>query len=635
MISTGMPVSIQKIAKYAKYFDLIVLHEPGITVAFHDISKKLFRSSEFISSEQIDQESPFRAHLLIVYGSYSFLKSPEVRSVITNAQTFESFIFTPDTSNINLYKLALIYRSFGVDQPPVDDDGFALSLMGVFSSLIKKYNDSILSNYERNISEFSEHFFWIYKEGKTIYANDTFKRKLNIKQLSEIDPQFKIPEIASLVKTSGTSQKIARKMSLNGEEKDYFIAHQPLKEGEFLISITPLSADLDENKKQLHNRMNFIELLKNAFVVHKRENEPIPVLVMYIENADKIIEMRGEDVYNDVCKEILKHIVSTFDSDIEIAQWHKDIFTLLASSIPFSTLKQNLESFHQGLEIEFSVAGISPVINSYIIDMHGVELNRAVGIIDHINQKQLFSRDLSHLIHFEISAAEHEIDDHQQAIHYLEKMILTNTSIKLLNFYKGIRINTAAKLIKISDDMVYVAIEKIQGYAMKLEQNVVIQGPNIPFDILASVKIVDIAKKIAILSKFEPLQSSGNNRQYIRIQSDHRMHVTISSGKSVISGTILDISIKSIACKLSVSKLPLRLNAPVNLQFTLPLESAEEGMVNMSISGKVQYVQEGDDFTKLVVELDLIEPYESHLIEYIYARQQALVNEIKMIANKL
>lgn len=628
-------MSIQKIAKYAKYFDLIVFHESDITPSFREISKKLFRSAEFITTEHINQKIPFCSHLLIVFGSYNFLKSTEVRSAVTNAQAFESFVFTPDTSNINMYKLALMFRSFGVDQPPADDDGFAMSLMGVFSSLIKKYNDSILTNYERNISELSEHFFWIYKEGKTVYVNDTLKRKLEIKQLSEVDQQLNIPEISSLVKASGTSQKIVRKLILNGEEKDYFIAHQPLKEGEFLITMVPLSGNVNENKKQLHNRMNFIELLKNAFVVHVGENEPIPVLVMYIENGDKIIEMRGEDVYNDVCKEILKHIESAFDSDIEIAQWHKDIFTLLALSIPFSTLKQNLESFHQGLNIEFSVAGISPVINSYIIDMHGVELNRAVGIIDHINQKQLFSRDLSHLIHFEISAAEHEIDDHQQAIHYLEKTILSNTSVKLLNFYKGIRINTAAKLIKISDDMVYVAIEKIQGYAMRLEQNVVIQGPNIPFDILASVKIVDIAKKIAVLSKFEPLESSGNNRQYIRIQSDHRIHVTISSGKSVISGTILDMSIKSIACKLSVSKLPLRVNAPVNLHFTLPLESAEEGMVNMSVAGKVQYVQEGDDFTKLVVELDLIEPYESNLIKYIYARQQALINEIKMIANKL
>ena len=168
-----MKVSIQKIAKYAKYFDLIVLHEPDIIPSFREISKKLFRSAEFITTEQINQEIPFRSHLLIVCGSYNFLKSTEVRSAVTNAQTFESFVFTPDTSNISLYKLALMFRSFGVDHPPADDDSFAMSLMGVFSSLIKKYNDSILTNYERNISEFSEHFFWIYKEGKTVYANDT------------------------------------------------------------------------------------------------------------------------------------------------------------------------------------------------------------------------------------------------------------------------------------------------------------------------------------------------------------------------------------------------------------------------------------------------------------------------------
>ncbi|WP_295055603.1 PilZ domain-containing protein, partial [Sulfuricurvum sp.] len=121
----------------------------------------------------------------------------------------------------------------------------------------------------------------------------------------------------------------------------------------------------------------------------------------------------------------------------------------------------------------------------------------------------------------------------------------------------------------------------------------------------------------------------------IRIQSDHRMHVTITTAKSVISGTILDISIKSIACKLSVSKVPLVLESKVNLQFNLPLERFDGGMVTMVIPGKIQYIQEGDEFTKVVVDISLEEPYESYLVEYIYARQQALVNEIKTIANKL
>ena len=103
----------------------------------------------------------------------------------------------------------------------------------------------------------------------------------------------------------------------------------------------------------------------------------------------------------------------------------------------------------------------------------------------------------------------------------------------------------------------------------------------------------------------------------------------------LISGNILDISIKSIACRLSVSKVTLKLHSKVNFQFNLPLERFDEGMVSMSISCKVQYIQEGEDFTKVVVELDLIEPFESYLIEHIYTRQQALVNEIKTIANKL
>lgn len=629
-------MSIQKIAKYAKHFDLVVLYESEESLAFSETAQSLFRSTRFIPLEQINESLPIQSHLLILCGSYTSFKNHQVWTLLSSSHSLETVVFTPDTNNINIYKIALSLRALAVSPLPTDEETFAGALINVFPSLIKKHNELIVTNYERLISEFSENLFWIQNQGKTVYANDTLKRKFNIKNLSEIDQQFQNKEIASLIQTTGISQKIISSKDASGDEREYFVSHQPLnKDGDCLVSMIPVVGSLDNNEKRLHNRMNFIELLKDSFVVHKRENEPIPVIVMYIENAERIIELRGEDIYNDVCKEILKCIELNFDPEIQIAQWHKDIFTILASSVSLGDLKHSLEKFHQGLGIEISIDGALPVINSYIVDMHGVELNRAIGIIDHINQKQLFSRDLTHLIHFEISASEHEVDQKQQAIHYLEKMILTNTSVKLLNFYKGIRISTAAKLVKISDEMVYISIEKIQGYAMKLEQNVVIQGPGIPFDILANVKIVDVAKKIAVLTKFEPMQASGNNRQYIRIQSDHRMHVTISSGKSVISGNILDISIKSIACRLSVSKVTLKLHSKVNLQFNLPLERFDEGMVSMSISGKVQYIQEGEDFTKVVVELDLVEPFESYLIEYIYTRQQALVNEIKTIANKL
>lgn len=628
-------MSIQKVSKYAQHFDLLVLHEADATVPFQSSAQSLFRTCDCRSIDQIKEDDLFNVHLLVVCGSLEFLKKPELRTLINRIQTLESVIFSTDYTNPNVLRIALAFRSFNVYNTPQNEDDFANVMLGIFATLVKKHNELILSNYDRTISEFSNHLFWVHKGGKTLFANDTLKRKFGIKNLSELDRLFDDKEFSDLIRTVGIAQKLITRKEKSGESKEYFVTQQPLKEGELLVTMIPLSAPLTKREKQLHNRMSFIELLKDAFVIHKRENEAIPVIVMYIENAEKIIQMRGEDVYNDVCKEILKLVESNFDLDVHVAQWHKDIYTVLAPGIELNDLKRRLERFHQNLGIEISVEGASPVMDSFIIDMKGVELNKAIGIIDHINQKQLLSRDLEHLVHFEISLKPQEVDEEQQAIYYLEKMIMTNTSVKLLNFYKGIRISTAAKLVKISDEMVYISIEKIQGYAMKLEQNVVIQGPNIPYDIMASVKIVDVPKKIAVLSKFEPLQASGNNRQYIRIQSDHRMHVTITSGKSVISGTILDISIKSIACKLSVSKVPVTLDSKVTLQFNLPLERFDGGMVTMIVSGKVQYIQESEEFTKVVVELSLIEPFESYLIEYIYARQQALVNEIKMIANKL
>lgn len=519
-------MSILKIAKYAKHFDLLVIYESGIDLPFRESAESVFHTSDFRSLEQVQAEvSPLNCHLLILCGSADFLKRTELKNSISLVQSLESIILTSDLKDINVLRVALSLRISAVNNTPKNEEEFAHVMMGIFSILVKKHNESILANYNRTISEYSNNLFWIHKEGKAVYANETLKRKFGIKTLRDLDCYFEDKEMASLLKTSGFSQKIILRKDKSGESKEYFVTNQPLKESEFLVSMIPLSAPIQKCDKQLHNRMGFIELLKDAFVIHKRENEAIPVIIMYIENSDKIIEMRGEDIYNDICKEILKLAETHFDHDTQMAQWHKEIYTLIASSLSLDELKHRLERFHKNLNLEISIEGASPIIDSFIIDMHGVELNKAIGIIDHINQKQFLSRDLAHLVHFQISATPQEVDEKRQALHYLEKMIMTKTSVKLLNFYKGIRISTVARIVKISNDMVYMSIEKIQGYAMKLEGNVVIQGANIPFDILANVKIVDVAKKIAILSNFEPLEASGNNRQYIRIQSDHRMHV--------------------------------------------------------------------------------------------------------------
>ena len=73
----------------------------------------------------------------------------------------------------------------------------------------------------------------------------------------------------------------------------------------------------------------------------------------------------------------------------------------------------------------------------------------------------------------------------------------------------------------------------------------------------------------------------------------------------------------------------------MTLQFHLPSKRSQEGVVSMMVTGNVEFIKDECEYKKVVVLLDLEEPYESFLIEYLYSRQQELISEIKSIVSKL
>lgn len=630
-------MSLQKIGKYAQHFDLLIVHEEGIELPFLDTAKHVFRKVLFRTLTQTLNEQ-VHCHLLIVCASSEALKTTaSLKTLFSSVQSLESIVMCPNAhSDVLVLRASLSIRAMSVHNVPQNEGEFVDEMLKVFPHLIKKHNEAIAEKYHRYIVEHSNSLFCIHRGGKTVYANNPLKAHFGVGSLSEFDQHIQESDIGKILTMPGSNQKVISKMKKSQEaSSDYFITTYPLKEGETLIGIFPLTIPLQACEKRLLNRMSFIELLKDSFVMYDGENESIPVVIIHIENSEKIIENNGQNIYNEICKEILILAHSHFGPEAEIAQWHKDVYTVISPSALIEDLKRIVEHLHRDVIAHIAIEKTVPSLNSFVIDMQGVDLNKAIGIIDHIHQKHLLAVDIASLVFHEVSATHHILNDKEQALNYLEKLMFSKSPIKLLNFYKGIRISTQARIMKLSDGLVYISIEKIQGYAMKLEHHTVIQATNIPYDLQANVKIVDVGKKITVLSHFQPLRASANNRQYTRIQSDHRMHVTITSAKRVMAGTIMDISIKSIACKINASTILPDIDALVVLQFGLPLASAMEGIANMSVKGKIQYVQAGDEFTKVVVDLDLEEPFESYMIEYIYNRQQALINEIKLIANKL
>lgn len=619
---------MEKISKYTKFFDLLVISDEENTGFIGTAGLDYFRTMRRIGFSEITSE-PLSCHVLIVNGSLANVSSSTARTLSGHVHRLEALLLSSEI-NIALYQEALHFRAGYVGKYITNEQEFATMMLSTLPNIIKKHNESlVLLNYKQVVDNTS-HMYWIYRGNKGIFANDAFKQFYGLSALNTFDAsdaahflkQVATPEIRELI----NHKKIT---------ESFLVDAHKITDTEILVEMSPIGGAFKKSEKMFLNRINFIEILKDAFVVHKQESEPIPVIIIMIENEEKVIEEFGEDVYNEICIQIFDMAKKHFNAMANIALWHKDVFTVIDEGVSLDELKESLERLHENVAAQISVNGATPILDSFVIDMSKLELNKAINIIDHINQRELISSDLSHLVYHEISFDDKSLDVKDQALHYLEKLFLSKSQVKLLNFYKGIRINTIGQIIKIADGMVYMAIEKIQGYAMQVEKSIVIQGTNLPFDIAAEIKIVDIGRKIAIFRNFVPLRASANSRQHIRIQSDHRMHLTMNALKNIISASILDISIKSIACRVNNARGIPPIGTLVTLQFHLPSKRSQDGVVSMMVTGNVEFIKDEGEYTKVVVLLDLEEPYESFLIEYLYARQQELISEIKSIVSKL
>jgi len=126
------------------------------------------------------------------------------------------------------------------------------------------------------------------------------------------------------------------------------------------------------------------------------------------------------------------------------------------------------------------------------------------------------------------------------------------------------------------------------------------------------------------------VQGSANARKYSRVTCSQRTPITISHGGGTLSGEILDISMNSIAIKTRLySRIDSLKVTRVTLNFTLPINSAEDGYMKLKLTAKVIFITCDDEFCKVVVNLDGDQASESVLMEYVYSRQKEVIVELR------
>lgn len=571
--------------------------------------------------------------LFIELGQSTKEKFKTLVGIFTKHKPLVSYIFADDVEDRLLLKFAL---HFGItDVLPLRNDEALLH--SIFTKNANKL-DTTLETFKRlDIEQKMERCFafLIFKEGSLVYANTKVKRLFGETCVHTIEKCLYEDNVISKLLSSDEDAQTNIVIETEENEKELYVCllNNFPSSNEKMLSFLPHSIDPDHNScSTILNRFDFVDKLKDKLAQQSISQKPISLIFLNISNLDKLNTSFTNITLYESLKRLLSKVFQLKEDAQDIAQWSPNLYILLCENCNFEEACEQTRFLHQEL-VHFSLEEkVSPIIISSTLSSEKHSLNDLLTYIEKINTQNLLSSDIEKLHYHEIGYLENIADTKEQINYLMRNCINNKIPIKLLNIYKGLCINTQSYVIKYSDDTYHLHCENLQGYAMQLEGETVLQAPNFPKDIKAEVTLVDIKKGFVIIKNLNFMPYSANNRQHTRVQTTIRTPILIRyAQKSSAQGEIIDISINSIAirCNNKLMKHEL-LNQMVRLNFSLPSEEGENGYVIMDIHAKVTYVGESEDHTKVVVILDTLKkPYDDYLLSYMYTRQKELILEIR------
>lgn len=146
--------------------------------------------------------------------------------------------------------------------------------------------------------------------------------------------------------------------------------------------------------------------------------------------------------------------------------------------------------------------------------------------------------------------------------------------VTLLNTYRGFPVEHEATVLTLEQGYVAIGIHEHQAVCMALEGKTFIQNRRVPEVIRAVVMAVDVVKKRAVLTEFEPAGTDIGRRKEARVFPREPLEADIFDGRQHVSGKVADISTSGVGvftfATYVYGDLALEVDREVFVDFRLP-----------------------------------------------------------------
>ncbi|GAB1535977.1 hypothetical protein ADMFC3_16080 [Geovibrio sp. ADMFC3] len=198
----------------------------------------------------------------------------------------------------------------------------------------------------------------------------------------------------------------------------------------------------------------------------------------------------------------------------------------------------------------------------------------------------------------------------------------SDTSAKLLNSYKGLRVFHSADILEIfGDDRITMQVHPEQIKALEIEKYTCITHKLLPQQITADVKSIDKKTCVVEFVNLVVLKKPFDRRKIYRLQPEKPIPAILFAEGNRTDVEIVDVSLRGIS--LSLKENIAAVESEMRLSFILPLDEGKE----MILRGKLKYI-----FCEEICKMGL-ETFPDHSQEALIKRY--LIERMKKIEKEL
>jgi c-di-GMP-binding flagellar brake protein YcgR len=202
------------------------------------------------------------------------------------------------------------------------------------------------------------------------------------------------------------------------------------------------------------------------------------------------------------------------------------------------------------------------------------------------------------------------------------------TSLRLLNYYKGLPISYPATIAEINNGILELDVHQQQTVAIERAKLVFIKCDYFDSAIMAEVQSADIRRMIASLKNFQFVDIMAERRDALRLQLDPPTEAEINHDASRFTGQLFDISLGGFSIR-TTDPSPLGKEEDVTLRVMVP-NLLQNSLTSLETQAcHIATTDEGNNYFICRFSFQADAQSEATISRFIFQRQVEIIREIK------